>query len=495
MEQKALSIRDTFAKKKILLLGGLGFVGKVWLSLLCDKVDSEHKVYLLVRPKKEKTAQERFQEAYENSPVFGLLRQKYGSSVSQLPRVECLSGDVSEPNFGLKKNTFDKLKREIDLVVNLAADLRFYPPLDAILKTNVGGPLQLVHFIEKSVRAALLHVSTCYVAGVAAGEVPEECHPLRAPNGSEFNPMDEYHWAMQECLAMRERNATREEFKKLGESRAQRLGWSNSYLYTKALAESILAAKLPKERLSVFRPSIVESAEVYPFPGWNEDFNGTAAFIYKGFSWYRFAVAKPEFNVDMIPVDHAAKGLMVAATALLAQKHAAVYQSSTSVINPLNVRDFQRFCQKYKTPKRELLKWLPYQKVSYISPDHILASQQLNRFERAASAFLQRCEKNHYVRFVMKKMHVDHWMKNVQLGVKGIELVEQSYRPFAYDFNYRFVSKNLFAHVVQEPEFQYQPNTIRWETYLSEIHVPGIVKWCVPKIKKLTQRARARMGR
>ena len=61
----------------------------------------------------------------------------------------------------------------------------------------------------------------------------------------------------------------RERTTELGAERAEYWGWTNIYTYSKSLAEQIIAQQDDIVKTLV-RPSIVESAQSYPFPGWNE---------------------------------------------------------------------------------------------------------------------------------------------------------------------------------------------------------------------------------
>jgi long-chain acyl-CoA synthetase len=72
---------------------------------------------------------------------------------------------------------------------------------------------------------------------------------------------------------------TRNRLTELGVERAEFWGWPNIYTYTKSLGEQLVAAETGIVR-SIVRPSIVESAKVYPFPGCNEGFTTTAPTIF-----------------------------------------------------------------------------------------------------------------------------------------------------------------------------------------------------------------------
>ena len=115
-----------------------------------------------------------------------------------------------------------------------------------------------------------------------------------------------------------------------GMERARRLGWPNTYTYTKSLAESLLLRRAGRLRFSILRPSIVESAFEFPFPGWNESFNGSAPLAYVMGSWFRMIPAKPDAPFDVIPVDMVCKAMSIAGAALLQGVHAQVYHIGTS---------------------------------------------------------------------------------------------------------------------------------------------------------------------
>ena len=51
----SLSLEKTFRGKKLVVIGGTGFLGKVFWALLLSRYPSVSRLYLLVRPKKGQT--------------------------------------------------------------------------------------------------------------------------------------------------------------------------------------------------------------------------------------------------------------------------------------------------------------------------------------------------------------------------------------------------------------------------------------------------------
>lgn len=483
-----LSIYKIFDSKTVLIIGGSGFISKVWLSMLLEFIPNIKKVYVLIRPDKGKDSYTRFDEIYSSSPVFKSLHNLYGSKLSQIQKLEIVSGDICSEHLGLSQQVRDRLVSELDLVVNFAADLRFFAPLDQMLKTNSGSVLQIADFIQSTKKAKLLHISTCYVAGMADGIVPEELLSNISPNGTEFSAEEEFNWAMQESLAARSRNASDKEIVILGTLRAERLGWPNTYTYTKALGEILLSQKLPKNRLCIFRPSIVESAEKYPFPGWNEDFNGTAPFIQMLSTRYRFIVAKPNHNLDVIPVDYVAKGLTIAASALLINKHSTIYHCSTSSLNPLSVALASEFVFTYfkKKSQNKLSNYfLPNPRPRFITPQHILSGSSIKNAEKTISYFFNKIKVEKKSSLFLSQSKIEKIINKIKKNAKNIDTIMKIYKPFIYDYNYTFQAENLLNYRVVEEEFSYTPTDIKWSKYWCEIHIPGLTKWCLPKMKTL----------
>ena len=68
------------AGRKLFVLGGTGFLGKVYVSMLLDRFPEIARVYLMVRSTADSAA--RFRDAVLPSPAFDPLRARHGGRIA-----------------------------------------------------------------------------------------------------------------------------------------------------------------------------------------------------------------------------------------------------------------------------------------------------------------------------------------------------------------------------------------------------------------------------
>lgn len=527
----AISIRETYAGKHVLITGASGFVGKVWLAMALTRVPDIGKIYVLIRGK-GRGAKERFERIVSESMVFRPLHEQHGPELSRWvsDRVEVVAGDLGLPGLGIDPQVADRLHRDIDLVVNCAGLVEFNPDLRDAMSSNVEGALHVADFVERCDHAALLHVSTCYVAGQRDGFIREELCEEKTPNGTAIDPEAEYAKAIEimdevtrenestateqqlrtdvvrrmrergvepdekrvtEMIGRLKRKRLRETMAIAGTDRSKRLGWPNTYTYTKALAELLLKRRerSGKFKLALFRPAIVESTYDFPFPGWNEGFNTSGPLVYLAGTWFRHLPAKAGNPLDVIPVDFICNGLFTVGAALMRGEHAPVYQVGTSQRNTLEIdrltelsalghRVHLRAIGATKIDKLVLSRW----DARATDPDHVL------NVANVREAVLQ---VRRYLRHGLPTKlpsEVKDWAEDLadaadtaQRKLRQIGEVLDLFIPFTYNHYLVFESQALAAHQVVEPEFRFEPERIEWRTYWLDIHIPGLRRWCFPK--------------
>ena len=78
----------------------------------------------------------------------------------------------------------------------------------------------------------------------------------------------------------------------------------NTYTYTKAIAETLVADEHKEIPCSIVRPSIVGASWREPFPGWIDNFNGpTALFPATGTGVLQSMLGDKKCIADIVPVD------------------------------------------------------------------------------------------------------------------------------------------------------------------------------------------------
>ena len=280
------------------------------LSMLLDRFPGVGRIYLMVRASTEAESEARFWESIVPSPALDPLRDRYGAELDEFLRekVVVVSGDITDDHLGFTPERAEAIASDIDVLLNSSGRVTFNPPLEAALKTNVTGTLNTIAFAKRMKRPALVHVSTCFVAGDRSGEVWENepligYFPRRAEEASEFSvdkeiddcerlavrvrdeakdksladrfretakkrfveegrdPDDEK--AMSLAIARERKNWIRSRLTDLGIEKAQGWGWPNIYTYTKSLGEQLVAAEEDIKR-AIVRPAIVESALSFP---------------------------------------------------------------------------------------------------------------------------------------------------------------------------------------------------------------------------------------
>jgi long-chain acyl-CoA synthetase len=368
-ERAPLDVERALAGRRILFTGATGFVGKVALSLLLHRYPGVGRVFVLVRAGSGGSPEDRFLSKVARARPFDPIRAARGDGFEAFVREKCqaVAGDVSDPLLGLSEADLHSLG-PLDLVVNCAGLVDFDPSLELALGVNTRGALHAVELCRRT-GAALLHVSTCFVAGNRDGVVYEDepidgYFPRREgvmgrPKQPTLDPRDfDLDRELQDCdrsiarvrddaedarnlSLFRERALARLEAEgrkgdakaeklaagrekrlwisqrlvELGMERARHWGWPNTYTYTKSLGEQAVVRS--GIRHAIARPAIVETALRYPFPGWNEGFTTSAPLAFMGLKGQRVFPMAEKAILDLVPVDLVAAGLVTISAALL----------------------------------------------------------------------------------------------------------------------------------------------------------------------------------
>ena len=384
---------EAYKDKAVLVTGGTGFLGTALVEKMLRSLPSLGRLYLIVRPSREKSAQERFERDVLGSAAFAKLREELGDDFSErvAQKVRILEGDVHSESLGLGAEDLDELAREVDAVIHSAASVVFDAPLDAAVGSNVRGTLGLLALARSWEKKPLfMHVSTAYVAGTEGGLIREEPPGETSPNRTRLDSraevarLDEVIREIDE--ASRDRGLVRgfetearrelgmvgeedevagrveqlrrawvkEKLVERGNERARELGWQDVYTFTKSLAERRMLEERGDLPLVILRPAIIESSVAEPRPGWIQGTRMADPIIMafaKGI--LREFPGDPESIVDLVPVDHVVNAVIAAAATRPSKPE--VYQVASGERNPLRYRDLYKHVREYfiKNPLRD----------------------------------------------------------------------------------------------------------------------------------------------
>ena len=543
-----LSPTEIFKGKKIFFIGGTGFVGKVTLSMLLHNFPDIGKVYATVRARDANESKIRFWTSIVTSPTFDPLREKYGDSFTDFIRAKVVpvNGDVGNEYLGLDEKDAAKIMKDTDIIINGAGNVTFNPPLESALRTNVVGSNNIIKLARMMKKPRLVHVSTCFVAGKRSGpiwenepvvgyfprkdELPgtvfdvnrevEDCARLSEQARQEADdavqhakfreqarnrfieegrdPDDE---ADLKSAIFRERKMwVRERTTELGAERAEYWGWTNIYTYSKSLAEQIIAQQDDIVKVLV-RPSIVESANQYPFPGWNEGFTTTAPLILIALRGQPIIPVNEKLVLDIIPVDMVSGAILAAAmNALVDPKPPLVFQASSGDSNPNDMKRIVGLVGLYKrqhyedkdTGNRLVNKLAGMVETQTVTNRtyHLASAPMLNKIAKRADKILDRANPR------WGGGRIGNIVSDLKKSVESFEQTTKEtmdafamFKPFMIDNEYLYRSDNMRAlqSIIKEKEkplLPWYPERLDWYDYWLNVHFPGMRKWVLPQLEE-----------
>ncbi len=491
------SVRAALAGKHLLLVGGSGFIGKVWLAKLLRDLPEIKRITLILRPKETGSAEARLRSMIDDCPVFDVLGSEREERFATC--VEAVAGDVTRPRLGLDDATAERLLDSVDVVVSCAGLTEFNPDLRDALAVNVEGLLGLLDFIRESRHAALLHLSTCFVAGAREGRIPEILYPHETPNGTPFDPEEERRslHRMIEQLAEKaaqkagarvgensgRRRPIRRAAIEAGLARARELGWPNIYTFTKALGEALIETYGHGLPVAVVRPSIVESSLEFPWRGWNEGINTSAPLSYLLGTPFRQLPVNERKALDVIPVDSVVRGMTLVAAALVRRDHPRVTQLATSATNPLDLR---RAVELTALAHRKHYRQVPHFKNRLLERlEAIPVSRE--RYERFSVPVQLRLIRT-FNRTWSKLFRGKRPLLRAEKALRRTQDLIDLYEPFLLDNEPRFEVTNaeLLSAALPEEErdtFGWGLRDLDWYDYWVNVHIPALRRWSYPLIE------------
>ncbi|HHO50740.1 MAG TPA: hypothetical protein ENK18_07655 [Deltaproteobacteria bacterium] len=501
--------------RHLVVTGFTGFLAKVLVAMILEEVPGIGRITLLVRPRgRLRPAVRRVEEALERSPVFRRLRQRHGEHLSEWlgARLDPIDADLEQPGCGLDPAALQRLA-SADVILHCAGLTDFAPdPLKA-LSANVIAAAQIAE-LARGQQVPLVHVSTAYVAGCPDRvEIPETLEPGVAPSGEPFDVGAEIRALQLACRHGDARTSAGARIE-LGMARADALGWPNIYTYTKGLAEHLLAQQEGLD-LTVVRPSIVECARRYPFPGWNEGLNTAGPLAWLISTAFRRLPTVPEHRFDVVPVDDVAQGLGAICAAAIEGRAGGVFQLASSDHNPftfdraveLTGLGMRRWARASGTPlERAVLAQLDPVPVPADRPGP-LAIDRLARWVPRVRRALEPDRRSAWLPPALERLlqpaleRATEELASAQQSLDRVSAMLELYRPFIHDHDWVFHTERARALTHDEDTFRFDLSDLCWRRYWVDVEYPGLRTWCIPLIEGRgvpsdpAQTPRLRLGR
>ncbi|RKU32781.1 hypothetical protein C6496_23250 [Candidatus Poribacteria bacterium] len=486
------------------------------------------RIYLLIRSQtvangEKRTATDRLENEVFTSSAFAKLKQIHGEQLEEWLRekVYAVEGDMAYERLGLSDTDYETLQREVQIFINSGGLVKFDPPIDASLQSNVFGSKYAVELAKSCNNAIFLHVSTAYVRGVQPGKVPEELHPpyetyaerYQAEKGElipstldaeiediqrlseqvriEANQPERLDQFRREVL----RNLGADTDEKLnsqidiarekwveqrlideGLKRAHARGWNDTYTYMKALGEQMIAKTRGDLPTGIIRQSIMESSLEDPEPGWLGGALRMADPLIVGFGKGRLPdfPGDPDSILDIIPADFVINAILAATVQTYYRQGIEVYHVASGARNPLTFGDIVNITHDYFTRQPLLDNGKPIPVPVWKFPDEAKFQSDLRykmRLLDTASRWLNRLPlrwaRRKERRIAVKKNAIETLLHYVQIYGPYVRL--------SFEFE---IGKTEALYDSLSPadrqQFNFDMSRIDWRRYFQEIHIPGI---------------------
>ncbi|MEQ1738167.1 MAG: SDR family oxidoreductase, partial [Rhodoglobus sp.] len=263
-----------------------------------------------------------------------------------------------------------------------------------------------------------------------------------------------------------------------GRTRAESLGWTDVYTLTKAFAERA-AEELWSEaghRLSVLRPSIIESSLYHPYPGWIDGFKvADPLIIAYGRGQLPDFPGLPDSVLDVIPVDFVVNAALAVAARPAKPNKPEYFQIVSGKTNPLPLYRMYENVNQYFTNNP-----LPDEKGDIKVP--------LWRFpggQKVEEALAKREQQVVRAERIIERLpttpRTRKWLDTVSTGKHGLGQLRaftELYRAYVQteiifdDTNTRALLKSL-PRKLQETE-GFDVTEIDWEDYFQKVHFPAV---------------------
>jgi hypothetical protein len=213
---------EVFKRHTVFLTGSTGALGACLLYKLAVQLPTS-KIYVLIRSSPDVAL----------SKWRRLLQAKF-ESVIKSERIHFIRGDMTQPNFGIENSSMERLRREVTLIFNTAANITLNSEISEAIAENCLPALELARIASGFLVLGLfVQISTAYVNSfLPDGEIEEKVYHI-----SDDDPED----VLASILSSGSSSDTDR--------------FASSYAHAKYLLERLLLQRHPALPLMLLRPA------------------------------------------------------------------------------------------------------------------------------------------------------------------------------------------------------------------------------------------------
>ncbi|XP_075232533.1 fatty acyl-CoA reductase wat-like [Lycorma delicatula] len=323
-------IQKFYRGETILITGGTGSLGKVIIEKLMRSCPNFQKLYLIVRPKKNKDVKERVKEQFDHfmfSEVNSLVAEK----------VSFINGDCSKPMLGLSTADQKEIIENVTIIIHSAATVNLDEKIKKSVSINVIATRDLLILSKKMKHLkAFVHISTAF----------SNCHLSKIEEKVYEPPIDDKKLiTITECL----------DDKQLDQLTPILLeDCPNIYVYTKRVAESLFKQYGKGLPVVIVRPSVIINSYKEPAPGWIDRLYGATG-VFFGYSNGTIRIIECDSHVvgEVIPIDMVANMVIASVWNLNCRRikenieDLQTYNMVTSTQNPITWHNFAALSKRF----------------------------------------------------------------------------------------------------------------------------------------------------
>ncbi|AUH44122.1 HAD-IB family hydrolase [Streptomyces sp. CMB-StM0423] len=487
----------------VLLTGATGFIGQALLERLLSGHPGT-RVSIVVRPRGNGGAADRFRRLLRKD-VFRTWREQVGDEAAFAEaerRVTVIEG-------ALDKLEDVEFPADIDVAIHCASSVSFDPPIDEAFRSNVSGAVALYEKLGRQERPPhIVHISTAYVSSGGQGLVREGrlTHDVdwRGELAQGLAARDDVERASRRPEVLRKalekagrdhgkagpqiaakdaedarRAWVEERLVEHGAIRAEILGFSDVYTFTKAMSERAVEELWADRPLSIVRPAIVESALRHPYPGWIDGFKmADPLIIAYGSGLLRDMPGQPDTVMDVVPVDLVVNATLAAAAAPPEEGAGPHYfHVGSGATNPLTLRDLYKHVHSYfrRDPLPESSGRGHVRPPTWTFPGAARVEFALGAGERAANLA------DKLLGQLPGTERTQEWASRLHKEKRSLETLRRYsdlygvYTRTAVVYDDRELrALNAALPADRAAEHGFDPAEIDWYTYLEEVHCPKV---------------------